>query len=282
MLARLLNELSKQKTAGLFTFSVVIVDNDEARSAESTVTRARREGGMRLTYCVEPQQNIALARNKVVATACGEYLAFIDDDELPCEQWLVTLFTACNRYDVAGVLGPVKPYFEGNPPKWVIDGRFYDRPSYPTGYVIDGSKGRTGNVLLRRHIFADEAVPFRPEFRTGEDQDFFCRMITKGHTFIWCHEAIAWENVPPVRWRRRFVLKRALFGGAMSLRHQTCGTVCVLTSFLAVPLYAVILPLQLVRGQGYFMDSASRLVHHCGRILALFNVNLVKEAYVTQ
>ena len=56
--------------------------------------------------------------------------------------------------------------------------------------------------------------PFNPEFRQGEDQDFFRRMIDHGHVFIWCNEAVAYEVVPPIRWKRTFMLKRALLRGA--------------------------------------------------------------------
>jgi succinoglycan biosynthesis protein ExoM len=282
LLERLLTEISRQQTGGLFTLSVVIADNDEGRSAESVVEAARAELGLEIKYYIEPRQNIALARNKVVEKAQGDYLAFIDDDEFPGTEWLLTLFNTCNDYKVDGVLGPVKPFFEDNAPKWVVDGRFYDRPSYPTGYVIDGSKGRTGNVLLRKSIFIEGESPFRPEFRTGEDQDFFRRMIDKGHTFIWCHEAMAWEVVPPVRWSRKFILRRSLLRGAVSLRHPTCGAACIIKSFLAAPFYFLILPLQFLRGQGPFMEYADRLFHHLGRILALLHIDCVGEAYVTQ
>jgi cellulose synthase/poly-beta-1,6-N-acetylglucosamine synthase-like glycosyltransferase len=282
MLRRLLSEIARQQTGGLFALSVVIADNDESRSAESVVDIARAELGLEIKYCIEPRQNIAMARNMVVENAWGDYLAFIDDDEFPGPDWLLTLFNACNKYKVDGVLGPVKPYFEDNAPKWVVDGHFYDRPSYPTGYVIDGSKGRTGNVLLRRSIFAGGDPPFRPEFLTGEDQDFFRRMIDKGHSFIWCHEAMAWEAVPPVRWSRKFIIKRALLRGAISLRHPTCGAACIFKSFLAVPCYALMLPLQLLRGQGSFMKYIDRFFHHLGRILALFRIDCVGNAYVTQ
>ena len=72
-------------------------------------------------------------------------------------------------------------------------------------------------------MFAGDAQPFRPEFLTGEDQDFFRRMIDRGHVFVWCDEAVAYEVVPPVRWRRTFMLRRALLRGRISLLHPTFG-----------------------------------------------------------
>src|SRR5437879_2825163 len=224
LLRRLLEGLGYQDTNGLFTYSIVVTDNDSLQSARDVVLDFAAASPIPIRYCVEPRQNIALARNKAVENADGDFIAFIDDDEFPTKCWLLTLFIACNEYGVDGVLGPVKPHFDDAPPKWVVNGRFYERPTYDTGFVIDWRKGRTGNVLLKRRLFADEAKPFRSEFRTGEDQDFFRRMIEKGHAFIWCNEAVVYEVVAPIRWKRSFMLRRALLRGANSLAHPAFGT----------------------------------------------------------
>jgi succinoglycan biosynthesis protein ExoM len=283
LLKRLLEELRGQDTCELFTYSIVVVDNDHLRSAEWVVSAAfAAEPTIRVKYCVEPQQNIALARNKAIENTDGEFIAFIDDDEFPTKSWLLTLFKALDEYGVDGVLGPVKPHFDDQAPRWVVQGRFYDRPSYPTGFVIDWRKGRTGNVLLRKSILASEAQLFRPEFRTGEDQDFFRRLIEKGHVFIWCHEAMAYEVVPPTRWKRTFMLRRSLLRGATAVRHPTFGARDIVTSIVAVPVYAIALPFSIVLGQGRFMLILVKLFDHAGKLLALLGVNPVGEAYVTE
>ena len=85
----------------------------------------------------------------------------------------------------------VVPYYEsGNLPKWVVDGKFYERPSHRTGEVLHWTNTRTGNVMFRRDIFESGENLFRQEFgRGGEDRDFFRRMITKGFRFVWCAES---------------------------------------------------------------------------------------------
>src|SRR6266436_5039410 len=229
-LKRLLGDLAKQERGGRFTYSIVVADNDGQESAEALVSDFAAVAPVPVKYCVEAQQNISLARNRAIANATGDFIAFIDDDEFPEKRWLLTLFEACEKYDADGVLGPVKCHFDEKPPKWVITGRFYERPTYPTGFEIDWTKGRTGNVLLKRQILMGHAQLFRPEFRTGEDQDFFRRLIQKGHTFIWCNEAEAYEVVPPVRWNRTFILRRALLGGTISRLHPTFGALDIAKS----------------------------------------------------
>ena len=134
LLKRLLEELGKQEVDGELTYSVVVVDNDSLRSAEPVVSRFAAKSALAVKYCVEPRQNIPLARNRAVENATGEFVAFIDDDEFPTERWLLTLLRACREYKADGVIGTVRPHFEHSPPVWVREGKFYERPTYPTGY----------------------------------------------------------------------------------------------------------------------------------------------------
>jgi glycosyltransferase involved in cell wall biosynthesis len=281
LLRSLLEDLLAQDTNELFTYSILVVDNDSGQSAREVIAEFAAKPTIKIEYYVEPEQNISLARNKAIEHAGGEYVVFIDDDENPIQRWLLTLFEACVKYNAYGALGPVHPRYAETPPAWVIEGRFYDRPTYPTGMVIDWQKGRTGNTLLKREVFAELTVPFRPEFRTGEDQDFFRRVIEKGYFFIWCNEAVAFEVVPPIRWNRSFLLKRALLRGYTSLAHPTFAMRDILTSAVAAPIYALALPFALVLGQGKFMTISVRLFDHLGRLLGVVGINPVRDAYVT-
>src|ERR1700674_5328558 len=216
LLRRLLLKLEAQETEGLFEYSVVIIDNDSAESARLIAESCASELKIFLSYYVEPNQNIALARNKAVKNAKGDFLALIDDDEFPSEYWLLNLYKIFHECTVDGVLGPVKPYFESEAPQWIIRGKFCERESFPTGTIIQNAKyTRTGNVLLSRRIFVDKESWFDPRFgRTGgEDVDFFKRMIEKGSVFVWCNEAYVNESVPPERLKRSYFLRRALLRG---------------------------------------------------------------------
>jgi succinoglycan biosynthesis protein ExoM len=282
-LRRLLAALADQETGGLFTYSAVVADNDRQESAKSVVDDWAAGGStMRVSYCLEARRNIALTRNKAIENAKGDFIAFIDDDEWPTPRWLLRLFTACRDYDVDGVLGPVKPHFDEQPPRWVVAGKFYDRPTYPTGFVIDWKKGRTGNVLLNGRLFAPGTQPFRQEFLVAEDQDFFRRMIEKGHKFIWCDEALAYETVPPIRWNRTFMLKRALLRGAASLLHPRARPAAIAKSLIAAPVYTAALPFALLLGQGRFMTCLIKLCDHIGRLLAIVGIRPIRQSYVTE
>jgi len=282
LLQRALDALREQETRGYFTFSIVVVDNDKEETGHGVATAAATGPGPWVTYCVETRQSIPLARNKAIANATGEFVAFLDDDEYTIKEWLVTLFLAYREYGVDGVLGPVKPYFDKTAPKWAVKGNFYLRPTYPTGLVINWRKGRTGNVLLRRDLFDGSDEPFRAEFRVGEDQDFFRRAIAQGRVFVWCNEAVAYEYVPRARCKRSFMWRRALLRGADSLLHPTFGMRDVAKSVIAIPAYTAVLPFSLIVGQGAFMNYSVKLFDHLGRLLALVGIRPVKVPYVTE
>ena len=107
-------------------------------------------------------------------------------------------------------------------------------------------------------------------------------MIEKGFRFVWCHEAMAYETVPPIRWNRTFMLKRALLRGGVSVRHATSGTTAIATSLIAAPLYALALPVTLLLGQGRFMTCLIKLCDHMGRLLALLGITPITQSYVTE
>ena len=278
LLKRLLSKLEEQETEGLFDYSFVIVDNDRPESARQTVESCARQSKISISYYVEPEQNIALARNKAIENARGNFIAFIDDDEVPSGSWLINLYKAYNDFHADGVLGPVVPYYEVDPPKWVVDGKFYERPSHRTGEVLNWRNTRTGNVLLRRGIFDNRERQFRREFGRGsEDTDFFRRMMTKGFRFVWCEEAPVYEIVTAERCTRSFLLRRALLRG----RAPYFTTVDFSKSLVAVPLYTVTLPFLFAAGHHLFMKYLIKDFDHIGRLLALCGIDVIKENYVS-
>lgn len=278
MLRRLLQALITQKTDGSFTHGVVVADNDPAKSADPVVSELARSSPVAIHYVSQPVKNIALTRNASVATAAGDYIAILDDDEFPDADWLMQHLAALERHGAAGVLGPVRPHFDSPPPSWIIRGRFCERPEPPTGSVIPGLKCRTGNVLFRRELILDNPQPFDPAFPNGgEDVDFFVRMNARGHTFVWCNEAPVHESVPPDRWTRRYMLRRAMLRGKNSLKVAERRAANLATSLIAVPLYTLVLPFTLLGGQHVFMKYMIRFCDHFGRLTAVVGLNPVSE-----
>jgi glycosyltransferase involved in cell wall biosynthesis len=255
----------------------VVVDNDHLGSAEATVQDFRGRSRVPVIYDIEPERNIALARNRAVTHAAGDFIAFIDDDEIPSRRWLIELCKTRDEFRADGVLGPVLPVYEMSPPRWVVRGRFHERPSHKTGELLHWTKTRTGNVLLRRDLFAGPDNMFRREFGSGgEDRDFFKRMIASGRRFIWCAEAPVSESVSADRCTRASMLRRAFLRG--QLPHFT--GVDFARSLLAVPLYTATLPILFVVGHHLFMRYLIKDCDHIGRLMSFCGVRVIREKYV--
>ena len=278
---RLLEKLERQATEDLFDYSIVVVDNDRFQSAKQTAESYARQSKIPFSFYTESEQNIALARNKAIENSKGDLIALIDDDEFPIEGWLLNLYKALNRYNSDGVLGPVLPHFDENPPKWIMKGRLFERPTHSTGQVLDWRNTRTGNVLLKKENFGKEKYYFDPAFGSGgEDRDFFKRKIGEGRFFVWCNEAPVFETVPPERWKRRILMKRAFLRGKMSLNNTGSKSVSVFKSLVAIFIYTGSLPVFFFLSHHVFMKFLIKDCDHLGKILAVCGVNLIKEKYV--
>jgi succinoglycan biosynthesis protein ExoM len=278
LLRKLLDRLERQQDNGQFTFSIVVTDNDSQRSSQRVVADFAASSRIAVKYSCEPRQNIALARNAALNHATGEFVAFIDDDEYPEDDWLPVMLAACETYQAAGVLGPVRPRFEETPPRWIVDGRFWDRPEHPTGWVMNWPECRTGNVLLRRHILDGIPEVFDPAFRTGgEDVDFFRRMMEQGHVFRWCNEGAVQETVPRQRCTRSYMLKRAMLRGRHSVTLPIRRLELATRSVIAAPLYLLMMPFALLLGQHVFMKYCIKFCDHAGRLLTLLRLNPVRD-----
>jgi hypothetical protein len=94
---------------------------------------------------------------------------------------------------------------------------------------------------------------------------------------MWCDEAAVHEVVPPSRWKRRFMLSRALLRGRNSIRHYQSPAGWVLKSAVAVPIYALMLPVLFMVGHHYFMTYLVKLTDHTGRLLAALGFNPMRE-----
>ena len=188
---------------GEFEIEIIITDNDSQKSAEKVV----KEFYLDINYDVEPEQNIALARNKCLEKVNGEFVVFIDDDEYPPKRWLKELVEVQQKTNADGVFSMVVPLFEKEI-KWVKE--FYTRSNLKEQAVIKNTK-RTGagNCLLKTSAINQQR--FDPAFGlTGsEDTEFFGRLLQEGCKFVWSQKAIVFENVPKTRTNKMYLFRRA-------------------------------------------------------------------------
>jgi succinoglycan biosynthesis protein ExoM len=285
LLSKALAGVTRQVTKSAFTFEVVVVDNDQRRSAEEIVRLLQPGNATKIIYDCEPEQNIALARNRAIQSATGNLIAFMDDDEYPIEEWLIRLYRTMKEFNADGVLGPILSTFPPEAPRWLKKGNIFNRRRFLTGTRLTIRDTRTGNALLSRSILSEGSIWFDPAFgRTGgEDSDFFRKQMALGRIFVWCDEATAYETVPPERWQISFHMKKVFIIGAVygeNLRKSGfSGFTGFLKSIVSVPVWSIAFFVLFPFGKHLWIPPTLKLTYSVSCILSYCGLSLKRNLY---
>lgn len=307
MLSKLLSKLQDQVTENYFTYSAVVVDNDSKQSARDVIKGWQEKSIIPIDYHLEPNQNIALARNKAVENAKGNFIAFIDDDEFPESTWLLNLYKTLLDFHAHGTLGPVRPYYPDNTPIWLIKSKLCERRELKTGAFLHWGQMRTGNTLLNKKLFEEKYFWFESAYgRTGgEDTIFFKKQYENGKVFIWCNEAPVYETILPERWSKKFHIRKILrigCGVGENLRKQkgefdysgtqaSCGVgknlrkqkalfqkfYILSKSVIWIISMNILLPFSILCGQHLYMRCMTKFIYNFGVISGFLGYVIIRN-----
>ncbi|HEU5047106.1 MAG TPA: glycosyltransferase family 2 protein [Rickettsiales bacterium] len=203
-----LRSLSRLHLLPQWEVRVLVADNDDWPSARDWVMEIAAETGLQIVYIHAPARNISTARNACLDAATAHLVAFLDDDELATEQWLVSLVNIMQRENADVVLGPVLAVYPDECPAWMRQGDFHStRPTYQGSAI---TTGYCGNALLRREAPAVFGKRFRADLGRsgGEDTAFFADIHTSGGVIAYAPEALVTEAVPRERAQLAWLLAR--------------------------------------------------------------------------
>ncbi len=208
-ITRLLESVANLEVPADCAVSVVVVDNDPDGSGCAEVSRRFANFPFPLRCVVEPRRGIPQARNRAVAESRpSDLVAFVDDDEVCDRRWLVELVRTHRETGADVVDGRVNVEFEAEPPPWVVEGGFFERPRFPTGHVKTWST--TTSVLISRDLLDSLDGPFDERFALtgGEDTHLFQRARLQGRRMVHNNEAVTVETIPATRTNLRWILRR--------------------------------------------------------------------------
>lgn len=190
---------------------VIIVDNDVAGIAQEVCQEIAEKFQWKLKIGVETERGITYARNKTIAMVSpdADFIAILDDDEIPESSWLEELLLVHYKYDSDIVTGPVIPSFENvDVPDWIVRGKFFEPPRYPTGKTRPVAY--TNNVLIKADILRSLEPVFDNRFAIlgGSDCFLFLNLHKAGHKITWANNAIVYDNIPSSRTNLKWILFR--------------------------------------------------------------------------
>lgn len=179
-------DLSKGVEAELIVVANACTDNTETVVAEWAPK-------MRIsTRCVvEHEPGLSVARNRGIAEARGDILAFLDDDVWVEPNWLIALVQAFSQLDADVLGGKVRLWWEAvEAPGWfdpLLASLLSENDRGESPERLDGPAGIIGaNFAVRRRVidriglFRKDLGRSRTSLTAGEETDFVQRAIAAG------------------------------------------------------------------------------------------------------
>lgn len=187
---------------------IIVVDNAPRTDATRKVVESFQHSPMsartRFRYILEDKPGLDWARNRAIEEACGEIVAFTDDDVVVDPGWTRALAkNFAENPDTMAVTGLVVPYeLQTEAQYWFEElggfGRGYNRCWYHTAVgdriaFRHGGAGKFGtgaNMAFRRCLFEkigafDPALDVGTCTRGGGDLEMFFRVLKTGHTLVY-------------------------------------------------------------------------------------------------
>lgn len=224
LLDRTLDRLRTLRVPAGVAWELLVVDNK--CTDDTPAVLARHAEALPLRPLREPRQGHSHARNRAVAEARGRLVLWTDDDVLTDPNWLAEHLAAADRFpDAAFLGGPVRPWFERRPPRWVarhlgrvgfawalIDHGPDVRPLKPGEYAFGANLAFRAEVL-RRHPFDPDFGRVGDRLTSGDE----CRVIdairAAGGTGVWVGTAPVGHFLPADRLTVRYVTEVARWAG---------------------------------------------------------------------
>jgi len=275
--------LISQHSTDKYTLEILIVENDLKENLRVLVEAMQRRTEYKIYYFLEDQIGIPHARNRAVNEALnlkGDYLVFIDDDEIANPDWILELVNTVKRYTADIVHGQVIYEYPGED-KWAYLKNNTVSDSRKDGKILHSAA--TNNVLISKGVIAANPDGLNLRFDTkmqftgGSDTDFFNRAKLANKKIVYSHKAIVRETVPIERCSLKWLFMREarIKAAAVYIDSKNFGRNSAVKKHLKRALQ------DFVHGLGYLIRCLPCFIisHERGRQLFLFAYLKLADIY---
>lgn len=116
-LQKCLEALAAQLT-GTKEVQILVVDNNSTDNTAQVVANLAAQG-VPISRVEEASQGLSYARNKAIKVCESEWLAYLDDDGIPHNNYVERMIEIIGKWDFDCFGGMYYAYYEGNKPKWI-------------------------------------------------------------------------------------------------------------------------------------------------------------------
>jgi len=208
-----------------FSVELIVVDNNSSDDTGGIVRSSTP--GLEAKYtdrCLfEPVQGLAAARNSGVAASKGDIVAFIDDDAVPCREWLKSIrdfFAHNSSADALG--GPIEPNFEIPKPAWLTPPleSYYSILDLGTQVIPFPDKAFPfgASMAFRRSALSERPFPEHLGRKgnillSHEETAVFKGLIAKGRRIFYHPGMHVHHFIPKERLTEEWILDRLFYEG---------------------------------------------------------------------
>jgi len=217
--------------AGVF-WELLVVNNRCTDATDAVLARHQPLLPLRRLY--EEQQGLSHARNAALRAAQGDLLLFTDDDVLVDPDWLTAHVAAAQRWpDATYFGGPIEPWFEQEPPRWIQENLAALAPTYAllrpdtAERMLVGTEAGSGpyGANMGFRLARMREIAFDPrlgragaDFLSGDDTEMMRRLTELGHQGVWVGRARVRHFIPAERLTTAFVAQWFRGGGRSAVR----------------------------------------------------------------
>lgn len=196
-------------------WELLVIDNGCRDATPDLLARHAWPAGWKVCVVREEKLGLSNARNAAIASAHGEYVIFMDDDETPDPDWLCAYERLIDAHRPDAFGGRQVVLFEDTRPRWLTDELLgflgeLNRADEVVPLTDPYTPFYGGNFGVRKTVcdvvgFFDDMLGRKGTDNTGgEEVDFYRRLLDAGFKVWWTPEAVIHHRIQAAKLERSY------------------------------------------------------------------------------